>query len=76
MIKLLPVDSSTLTGALVSSIELEGKAESRILHCLIHKSGENGTLSLDLPKVIKHGDLKKIADELYQYSKALEEQTS
>lgn len=76
MIKLLPVESSTLTGALVSSIELDGKADRRILHCLIHKSGEKGTLSLDLPKVIQHGDLTKIADELYRYSKALEEQTT
>lgn len=76
MIKMLPVESSTLTGALISSIELEGKAESRILHCLIHKSGEKGTLTLDLPKVIQHGDLTKIADELYRYSKALEEQTT
>lgn len=76
MIKMLPVESSTLTGALVSSIELEGKAESRILHCLIHKSGEKGTLTLNLPKVIQRGDLTKIADELYRYSKALEEQTT
>lgn len=74
MIKLLPLDSSTLTGALVSSIELEGKGDRRILHCLIHKSGEKGTLTLDLPKVVQHGDLTKIADELYLYSKALEEQ--
>lgn len=76
MIKLLPVDSSTLTGALVSDIEFEGKAESRMLHCLVRKSGEKGTLTLNLPKIIQHSDLTMIADELTRYSKALEEHTA
>jgi hypothetical protein len=73
---MIPVKSDTLAGALVSNLALEGQADARILHSLIKKNGEEGTITLSLPNTIQRGDLRKIADELSLYAQALEDQQS
>ncbi|WP_274643925.1 hypothetical protein [Pseudomonas serbica] len=76
MLELIPVKSDTLAGALVSNMTFEGQGDARILHTLIKKNGEEGTITLSLPNTIQRGDLRKIADELSLYAQALEKQPS
>lgn len=73
MISLIPVSSDTLAGALVSNLALESQGESQILHTLIKKTGEEGTLTMKLPTIIQRGDLRKIAAELNLFAQALDD---
>jgi len=73
MIKLVPVESDVIAGALIANVSLGRQGEYHILHTLVKKSGEDSAITLNLPKTVHRDDLRTIAAELEQFAQALEE---
>lgn len=74
MIKLVPVESDVIAGALIANVSLAGQGECQILHTLVKTSGEGSVITLNLPKTIRRSDLRKIATELALFAQALDDQ--
>ena len=74
MIKLVPVESDVIAGALLANVCLENQGECQILHTLVKTSGEGSAITINLPKTIQRGDLRKIATEFALFAQALDGQ--